>query len=121
MNLSRACPAFSVAFMVVYLASMYLHPNLTLFTYAPRADVWHMGIPDLGRGGPGMYWFSWLSTAFAAGLGAGGRRGRCVRCGGGGGVAEEFHHFKDKERDGAEGEEQQALGERYRGSLKEAA
>ena len=71
MNLSRACPAFSVAFMVVYLASMYLHPNLTLFTYAPRADVWHMGIPDLGRGGPGMYWFSWLTTAFAAGLGAG--------------------------------------------------
>ena len=71
MNLSRACPAFSIAFMIVYLSSMFLHPSLTLFTYAPRSGDWHMGIPDLGRGGPGMYWFSWLTTAFMAGVGAG--------------------------------------------------
>ena len=57
--------------MVVYLASMYLHPNLTLFTYAPRSGDWYMGIPELGRGGPGMYWFSWLSTGFVGGLCAG--------------------------------------------------
>ena len=71
MNPSRACPAFSVAFMIVYLASMYLHPTFTLFTYAPRSGDWHMGVPDLGRGGPGMYWFSWLTTACLAGVGVG--------------------------------------------------
>jgi hypothetical protein len=71
MNLSRACPAFSVVFMIVYLASMFLHPNLTIFTFAPRSGDWHMGVPDLGRGGPGMFWFSWLTTAFMAGLGGG--------------------------------------------------
>ena len=71
MVLVRACPAFSVAFMIAYLASMYLHPNFTVFTYAPRSGDWSMGVPDLGRGGPGMYWFSWLTTGFAAGVGAG--------------------------------------------------
>ncbi len=71
MGLSRAFPAFSAAFCVIYLSSMYFHPNLTLFTYSPRLGQWFAGVPDLGRGAPGMYWYSWLVTGLIAGLAAG--------------------------------------------------
>jgi hypothetical protein len=71
MNLSRVFPAFSIGFGVIYLASMYFHPALTLFTYAPRTGQWFTGVPDLGRNGPGMYWYSWLTTGFIAGAAIG--------------------------------------------------
>lgn len=67
MNLSRTLPAFSVGFMIIYLCSLVLHPDLTLFTYSPRTGQWYSGVPDLGKSGPGMYWYSWLATAFIGG------------------------------------------------------
>ena len=73
MSLSRTFPAFSVAFAIAYVVSMDFHPKFTLFTYAPRLRDWFFGVPDLvGRQGPGMYWYSWLATAFIAGLVAAG-------------------------------------------------
>lgn len=68
MGVARACPAFSMAFAVTYLAAMDFHPALTFFTYAPRLGTWSWGVPDLGRSGPGMYWYSWLLVACAVGL-----------------------------------------------------
>lgn len=71
MNISRAFPAFSVGFGVVYLASMAYHPLLTLFTYVPRTGQWIMGAQaaaELGRSAPGMYWYSWLTTGILAGV-----------------------------------------------------
>lgn len=71
MNMSRAFPAFSIGFGIVYLASMALHPMLTLFTYVPRTGVWMMGSQssaDLARNAPGMYWYSWLTTGLIAGV-----------------------------------------------------
>ena len=71
MKIARAFPAFSAAFTVVYLASMYFHPKLTLFTYAPRLGQWFLFAPDLAPRGPGMYWYSWLVTGAIAGVIAG--------------------------------------------------
>lgn len=72
MQISRAFPAFSAAAAIAYLASMALHPAFTLFTYAPRLGGWYAGVPALApRDAPGMYWYSWLATAFIAGLAAG--------------------------------------------------
>ncbi len=74
MNFSRAFPAFSVGFGVVYLASMYFHPALTLFTYVPRTGQWMkgaQGAAELARAAPGMYWYSWLATGLMAGLACG--------------------------------------------------
>jgi hypothetical protein len=69
MSLTRALPAFSCAFAIAYLVSMYFHPAFTLFTYAPRLGQWFMGVPAAtGRMAPGMYWYSWLSTGLIAGL-----------------------------------------------------
>ena len=68
MNITRSLPAFSVGFLIVYLCSLLLHPDLTIFTYAPRTGQWHPGVPDLGKSGPGMFWYSWLATAFLGGL-----------------------------------------------------
>ena len=70
MNISRSLPAFSVGFLIVYLCSLLLHPELTLFTYAPRTGQWHPGVPDLGKNGPGMFWYSWLATASIGGIAA---------------------------------------------------
>ncbi len=72
MNLTRAFPAFSAVFCIVYLASMYFHPALTLFTYGPRLGQWFWLAPDLAPKGPGMYWYSWLVTGALAGIAAGG-------------------------------------------------
>jgi hypothetical protein len=69
MSLSRALPAFSCAFAIAYLVSMYFHPTFTLFTYAPLLGEWYMGVPaPTGRLAPGMYWYSWLTTGLIAGL-----------------------------------------------------
>ena len=70
MRIARAFPAFSAAFCTVYLASMYFHPKLTLFTYGPRLGQWFALAPDLAPRGPGMFWYSWLVTGFLAGLAA---------------------------------------------------
>jgi hypothetical protein len=71
MSFSRALPAFSAAFAVIYLASMYFHPALTMFTYSPRLGQWFGGVPDLARNGPGMFWYSWITTGAIAGVVAG--------------------------------------------------
>jgi hypothetical protein len=69
MTWTRAFPAFSCAFAIAYLISMYFHPTFTLFTYAPRLGEWYMGVPaPTGRLAPGMYWYSWLTTGLIAGL-----------------------------------------------------
>ncbi len=68
---TRALPTFSVVFVVAYLISMDFHPTFTLFTYAPRLGQWFWGVPNLGARGPGMFWWSWLTTGALAGLLAG--------------------------------------------------
>jgi len=73
MRLARGLPAFSCAFAVAYLISMYFHPTFTLFTYAPRLGEWFAGVPAAtGKMSPGMYWYSWLATGAMAGVVAGG-------------------------------------------------
>ena len=72
MRIERAIPAFSCGFMIVYLISMFYHPMFTYFTYVPRQGQWAWGVPALGAQGPGMFWWSWLSTALVAGLVCGG-------------------------------------------------
>jgi len=72
MRLTRGFPAFSCAFAIAYLISMYFHPIFTLFTYAPRLGQWFPGVPEAaGKMAPGMYWYSWLATALMAGIVAG--------------------------------------------------
>ncbi len=72
MRLARGLPAFSCAFAIAYLISMYFHPMFTLFTYAPRLGQWFAGAPAAtGKMAPGMYWYSWLTTALIAGVAAG--------------------------------------------------
>ncbi len=73
MSWTRAIPAFSCAFMIAYLISMYFHPTFTLYTYGSRIGQWYLGVPQLPpRQGPGMYWYSWLTTGLIAGLVSGG-------------------------------------------------
>ena len=73
MRLTRGLPAFSCAFAIAYLISMYFHPTFTLFTYAPRLGEWFVGVPAAtGKMSPGMYWWSWLTTALISGVVVGG-------------------------------------------------
>ena len=61
MNLSRALPVFSAAFVVLYLAAT--HFNLALFTYHPaQGELEFLTRPPKG-GAPAMYWYGWIATA----------------------------------------------------------
>ncbi len=65
---SPICPIFSVVFVLAYLISLEFHPRFTIFAYAPRLGTWFLGAPNLGADGPAMCWWSFLATAFIAGL-----------------------------------------------------
>ncbi|HEY2136858.1 MAG TPA: hypothetical protein VGH49_13280 [Xanthobacteraceae bacterium] len=60
MTVSRAFPVFSIAFAVIYVASVQY--NLALFTYHPEIAQWGP-LVQAPRQGPAMYWYGWLATS----------------------------------------------------------
>jgi hypothetical protein len=60
MTISRVFPVFSIAFAVIYIASVWY--NLALFTYHPEPDLWGPLVQP-PKQGPAMYWYGWLATA----------------------------------------------------------
>jgi hypothetical protein len=66
MTIGRALPVFSIAFAVIYIASVYF--NLALLTYHPQLVQWGL-LVEAPRQGPAMYWYGWLLTS-ALGAGA---------------------------------------------------
>jgi hypothetical protein len=61
MDLPRALPVFSAAFIVLYLVAT--HFNLALFTYHPvQGELEFLTQPAKG-GAPAMYWYGWMTTA----------------------------------------------------------
>ena len=60
MTISRAFPVFSIAFAVIYIASVQY--NLALFTYHPELTQWGP-LVQAPKQGPAMYWYGWLATS----------------------------------------------------------
>jgi hypothetical protein len=60
MIIGRALPVFSIAFAVIYIASVQY--NLALFTYHPEIAQWG-SLVQAPKQGPAMYWYGWLATA----------------------------------------------------------
>ena len=60
MTISRVFPVFSIAFAVIYIASVEY--NLALFTYHPEPDLWGPLVQP-PKQGPAMYWYGWLATS----------------------------------------------------------
>jgi hypothetical protein len=65
MNPYRALPAFSAAFIIIYVIAM--DNNLALFTYHPALKEFEL-LAARPKGGPAMYWYGWLVTAFLGAL-----------------------------------------------------
>jgi hypothetical protein len=65
MSIARALPVFSIAFAVIYVASVEY--NLAVITYHPELGQWGP-LVEAPRQGPAMYWYGWLITSA---LGAG--------------------------------------------------
>ena len=59
MSISRVFPVFSIAFAVIYLASVQY--NLALFTYHPETAQWGP-LVQAPKQGPAMYWYGWTAT-----------------------------------------------------------
>jgi hypothetical protein len=60
MTISRVFPVFSIAFAVIYIASVQY--NLALFTYHPEPAQWGP-LVQAPKQGPAMYWYGWLATS----------------------------------------------------------
>jgi hypothetical protein len=60
MIIGRALPVFSIAFALIYIASVQY--NLALFTYHPEIAQWGPLVQP-PKQGPAMYWYGWLATA----------------------------------------------------------
>ena len=60
MNIGRALPVFSIAFAVIYIASVQY--NLSPLTYHAEIGQWGLGVQP-PKQGPAMYWYGWLVTA----------------------------------------------------------
>ena len=65
MTIGRALPVFSIAFAIIYIASVEF--NLALITYHPQIFKWGL-LAEAPKEGPAMYWYGWLLTSA---LGAG--------------------------------------------------
>ena len=65
MTIGRALPVFSIAFALIYIASVEY--NLAVVTYHPQTAQWGW-LVEAPREGPAMYWYGWLLTST---LGAG--------------------------------------------------
>ena len=65
MTIGRALPVFSIAFAIIYIASVEY--NLALITYHPQIFQWGL-LAQAPKEGPAMYWYGWLLTST---LGAG--------------------------------------------------
>jgi hypothetical protein len=62
--IGRVLPVFSIAFAVIYVASVWY--NLAVVTYHPEIAQWGW-LVEAPRQGPAMYWYGWLITsAFGA-------------------------------------------------------
>lgn len=62
MRWTRALPVFSIAFPLIYLATMY--ENWPVFTYVPKVGEFHwLRFPPPAAQGPGMFYYGWLLTA----------------------------------------------------------
>ena len=68
MNPSRVLPAFSAAFIILYVVAM--NYNLALFTYHPALKRFEL-LAAQPKGGPAMYWYGWAATAALGALMAG--------------------------------------------------
>ena len=66
MTVGRALPVFSIAFALIYIASVEY--NLALITYHPQIFKWGL-LAEPPKEGPAMYWYGWLLTS-ALGAGA---------------------------------------------------
>ena len=66
MTVGRALPVFSIAFALIYIASVEY--NLALITYHPQIFKWGV-LAEPPKEGPAMYWYGWLLTS-ALGAGA---------------------------------------------------
>ena len=66
MSIGRALPVFSIAFAIIYIASVEY--NLALLTYHPQIFKWGL-LAQAPKEGPAMYWYGWLLTS-ALGAGA---------------------------------------------------
>jgi len=66
MTIGRALPVFSIAFAIIYIASVEY--NLALITYHPQIFKWGL-LAEAPKEGPAMYWYGWLLTS-ALGAGA---------------------------------------------------
>jgi len=66
MTIGRALPVFSIAFALIYIASVEY--NLALITYHPQIGRWGV-LVEAPKEGPAMYWYGWLLTS-ALGAGA---------------------------------------------------
>ena len=67
MTIGRAFPVFSIAFALIYIASVEY--NLALLTYHPQVGRWGVLVEAPRQDqGPAMYWYGWLLTST---LGAG--------------------------------------------------
>lgn len=66
MTIGRALPVFSIAFALIYIASVEY--NLALITYHPQIFKWGL-LAEPPKEGPAMYWYGWLLTS-ALGAGA---------------------------------------------------
>ena len=60
MSVARALPVFSIAFAVIYVASVQY--NLAVITYHPQLAQWGL-LVEAPRQGPAMYWYGWLITS----------------------------------------------------------
>jgi hypothetical protein len=60
MSSARALPVFSIAFAIIYVASVQY--NLAVVTYHPQLAQWGL-LVEAPRQGPAMYWYGWLITS----------------------------------------------------------
>ena len=60
MSIARALPVFSIAFAIIYVASVQY--NLAVITYHPQLAQWGL-LVEAPRQGPAMYWYGWLITS----------------------------------------------------------
>jgi hypothetical protein len=65
-KLAELLPIFGIAFALIYAPTM--DRNWALATYQPKQGIWQFGVHPGLEGGPAMYWYGFVMTAFLGAL-----------------------------------------------------